>query len=150
MIISFGCDHAAYKLKQLLIAHVTKQGFEVSDRGTFDETSCDYPSFAFAVAKDVAEGKAKFGILLCGTGIGMSIAANKVKGVRCALCGDLFSAQMTRLHNDANLLAIGARVVPEELAVSITDVFLKTEYEGGRHDKRLKLISDYEKGKDNG
>lgn len=146
-MISIGCDHAAFKLKQQIIEHLKSKGFQVRDFGTMDETSCDYPQFALAVAKSVASSEAQYGIVLCGTGIGVSITANKVKGIRCALCGDLFSAQMTRLHNDANVLALGARIISDELALQIVDIFLQTKYEGGRHDKRLKLISDYEEGK---
>ena len=116
----------------------------VKDFGTYSEESCDYPIYGEAVARAVADGEYERGILICGTGIGISISANKVKGIRAALCGDCYSAEMTRRHNDANILAMGARVLGPGLALKIVDTFLNTEFEGGRHARRIALISDIE------
>lgn len=142
--IVLGCDHAALSLKNTVIEHLKKQGYETIDVGTYTEDSCDYPDFGYAAAKKVADGSADKGIVICGTGIGISISANKVKGIRCALCGDLYSAEMTRLHNDANMLAMGARVISPELALQIVDKFLSTPFEGGRHLRRVNKISEIE------
>ena len=142
--IVLGCDHAALSLKNTVIEHLKKQGYETIDVGTYTEDSCDYPDFGYAAAKKVADGSAGKGIVICGTGIGISISANKVKGIRCALCGDLYSAEMTRLHNDANMLAMGARVIAPELALQIVDKFLSTPFEGGRHLRRVNKISEIE------
>lgn len=142
--IVIGCDHAAVKLKNAVIKHLEEKGFDVIDVGTYTEESCDYPDYGYAAAKKVADGEVKRGIVICGTGIGISISANKVKGVRCALCGDLFSAEMTRRHNDANMLAMGARVIDENLALQIVDKFLETPFEGGRHARRVQKMMDIE------
>ena len=143
-MIAIGSDHGGFKLKSEIIKYLTDRGLEYMDFGTHTEDSCDYPVFGELVAKAVAEGQCDRGILICGTGIGISIAANKVKGIRAALCGDCFSAEMARMHNDANILALGARVIGAGLALKITEIFLGTEFEGGRHANRLKLISDIE------
>lgn len=144
-MIAIGSDHGGYALKQQLMKHITDLGLEYKDYGTYSEESCDYPIYAEAVARAVAGGEAERGILICGTGIGMSMAANKIHGIRCALCGDCYSAELTRRHNDANILALGARVLGEGLAEKIMDTFLTTEFEGGRHARRIGLIADLEK-----
>lgn len=145
MKIAIACDHAALKLKNDVIEKLGKEGYEVEDFGIHEQKSVDYPDYALPVAEAVASGKADKGILICGTGIGMSIAANKVKGIRCALCSDTFSAHATREHNDANILAFGERVVGEGLAMDIVDTFLKTPFSGdGRHVKRIAKISAIE------
>ena len=144
-MIAIGSDHGGYALKQQLMKHLTDLGLEYKDYGTYSEESCDYPIYADAVARAVAGGEAERGILICGTGIGMSMAANKIRGIRCALCGDCYSAELTRRHNDANILALGARVLGEGLAEKIMDTFLTTEFEGGRHARRIGLIADLEK-----
>ena len=142
-MIAIGCDHGAFALKQALMKHLDKRGLAYKDFGTYTEDSCDYPIYAKAVAKAVASGECERGILLCGTGIGVSITANKVPGIRAALCGDCFSAEATRLHNDANILCMGARVVGEGLALKIADIFLDTPFsEDERHKRRISLIED--------
>ena len=145
-MIAIGCDHAAYGFKTLIIDHLREKGYELKDFGTFDaEKKVDYPDFAFEVANAVASHECEKGILICGTGIGMSIAANKVKGIRCAHCSDTFSARATRQHNDANILAMGERTLGPGLALDIVDIFLTTEFSGDeRHVRRLQKISDYE------
>ena len=145
MKIAIGCDHAALKLKNDVVEKLRKEGYEVEDFGIYEQKSVDYPDYALPVAEAVASGRADKGILICGTGIGMSIAANKVKGIRCALCSDTFSAHATREHNDANILAFGERVVGEGLAMDIVDTFLKTPFSGDdRHVKRIAKISAIE------
>lgn len=148
-MIAIGSDHAAYGFKTLIIEHLKEKGYEIEDFGTFDaDKKVDYPDYAFKVAEAVALGKCEKGILICGTGIGMSIAANKVKGVRCAHCSDTFSARATRQHNDANILALGERTLGAGLALDIVDVFLETEFSGDeRHIRRIKKISDFEERK---
>lgn len=141
MKIAIGSDHGGYELKQKVIRHLEEQGIVSEDMGCYSKESCDYPVFGQAVATAVAEGKAEKGIVICTTGIGISISANKVPGIRCALCGDTLSAKMTRLHNDANVLAMGAGIIGENLALDITDTFLKTEFSGEeRHQRRINLI----------
>ena len=141
MKISIGCDHGAYDLKETLKNHLTAKGYEVDDEGTYSKDSCDYPVFAHQVANKVAAGDVDFGILCCTTGIGMSIAANKIKGARAALLHDEFSAEMTRRHNNSNLLCIGAKIVEsEEKACRLADIFLSTEFEGGRHERRVNMF----------
>lgn len=145
MKIAIACDHAALKLKNDVVTKLKNEGYEVEDFGIYEQKSVDYPDYALPVAEAVASGKADKGILICGTGIGMSIAANKVKGIRCALCSDTFSAHATREHNDANILAFGERVVGEGLAMDIVDTFLKTPFSGDdRHVKRIAKISAIE------
>ena len=143
--IFIGADSAGYTLKCELIAHLKNSGYEVIDCGTDSDASCHYPLFANAVCENVkANLDSSFGILVCGTGIGMSMCANKHKGIRAALCSDTYSAKMTRQHNDANVLCMGARVIGSELAKRIADEFLRHDFEGGRHQTRLDMMADYE------
>ena len=145
MKIAMGCDHGGYKLKESLKKYLCEKGIEITDFGCYDEKSVDYPHFAAKAARSVAAGENNFGILICSTGIGISIAANKVKGIRAALCGDLHSAEMTRRHNNANVLCLGGHIVTEQIACKIADIFLNTQFEGGeRHERRIKLLSDIE------
>ena len=145
MKISIACDHGAYDLKERLKAHLTGQGHEVIDCGTYSPDSCDYPDFVRPAAQLVADGTCERGVVLCTTGIGVSIVANKVKGVRCALCHETLSAEMTRRHNDANMLAMGAGVTGGNLAERILDVFLTTGFDGGeRHERRLAKVAEME------
>ena len=137
---AIGSDHGGYALKQEIMKHLTERGIEYRDYGTFSTDSCDYPDYGEAVGRAVASGECERGIVVCGTGIGISIAANKVHGVRCALCGDCFSAQMAREHNDANVLALGARVLGPGLALKIVDPSLDAEFQGGRHARRVAKI----------
>ena len=144
-MIALGCDHGGYDLMQEVIAHLEQRGIEYKNFGTYTKDSCDYPEFAHAVAHVVADGECEKGILICGTGIGMSIVANKFKGVRCAHCHDVFSARMTRLHNDANVIAFGERVIGAGLMTDIVDAFLTTEFSNEeRHVRRVQKIKDLE------
>ena len=143
-MIALGSDHGGFALKQEVIKHLEARGLEYKDYGTYSDASCDYPVYGKAVAHAVADGECEKGIIICGTGIGISIAANKVKGIRAALCGDCYSAEFTRRHNDANILAMGARVTGSGLAAKIVDTFLSTEFEGGRHARRVDLIREME------
>ena len=142
-MIAIGCDHAAVELKKEIIKALSEKGFEFKDMGT-DGEPCDYPNMAEAVCGVVTSGECEKGILLCGTGIGMSLAANKFKGIRAAVCGDFFSAKYTRVHNDSNILCLGQRVKGEGLALELVDVFLNSEFEGGRLAIRLQKIADIE------
>lgn len=144
-MIAIGSDHGGIHLKGEVMKYLDEHGLEYKDFGTYSEDSCDYPVYGEAVARAVASGEYDKGILICGTGIGISIAANKVKGIRAALCSDCFSAEMTRMHNDANILAMGERVLGPGLALKIVDIFLNTPFEGGRHAKRVDLITSLEK-----
>ncbi len=137
-------DHGGFALKQELMEHLRARGAEFEDIGTFTPDSCDYPVYAEAAARGVAEGKYEKGILVCGTGIGMSLAANKIPGIRCALLSDCFSAEMSRAHNDANMCSLGGRVVGGELAKRMVDLFLDTPFMGGRHQRRVDLITALE------
>jgi ribose 5-phosphate isomerase B len=142
-MIGIGSDHGGYPLKQEIIKYLDQNNIEYKDYGCYDQSSCDYPVYAKAVANAVVDGVCDKGILICGTGIGISIAANKIKGVRCALCHDCFSAQATREHNDANILAMGARVIGAGLAIKIVDEFLKTEFSNDqRHINRIRQIEE--------
>ena len=143
--ITIGSDHAGYELKLKVIAHLQERGIEAIDVGTYSTDSCDYPDFAHAVCKNVQEGVTELGILVCGTGIGMSMAANKHKGIRAAACSDTFSARLTRLHNDANVLCFGERVVGMGLACDLVDEFIDAEFEGGKHARRVDMITAIEK-----
>ncbi len=140
MKIALGCDHGAYPLKEHLKEYLTAQGHEVVDCGTTSAESCDYPVFGKAAAQKVAQGECRRGIVLCTTGIGISIAANKVPGIRCALCRDLLSAQLCRRHNDANMMALAGGFTGFFEAERMVDAFLTTEFEGGRHQRRVDLI----------
>lgn len=141
MKVSIACDHGAYELKEEVKKYLTSKGYEMVDEGTYSVDSCDYPDFARKAALDVAEGKCEKGIVLCTTGIGVSIVANKVKGIRCALCHNEDCAKMTRLHNDANMIAMGAKYIEPELAKKIADVFLTTEFSGEeKHARRVSKI----------
>lgn len=141
MKISIGCDHGALALKNKVAEHLRQQGHQVTDCGTHTPDSCDYPDFAAAAAREVAEGRCEKGIVLCTTGIGVSIVANKVKGIRCALLSDVLSARMTRLHNDTNMMAMGAGIVGENLALEIVDTWLGTEFSGeSRHQRRIDKV----------
>ena len=140
-MIAIGCDHGGYDLKQRVIKYLEEHDIAVKDVGCYSKESCDYPTFGRAVGKAVADGECEKGIVICTTGIGISISANKVPGVRCALCSDTLSAKMTRLHNDANVLAMGAGIVGENLALDIVETFLNTEFSGEeRHQRRINLI----------
>jgi ribose 5-phosphate isomerase B len=144
-MIAIGSDHGGYALKEHIKAYLTSKGISCMDVGCDSPESCDYPIFGKAVGEAVASGKCEKGIVICTTGIGISISANKVKGVRAALCADSFTAEMTRRHNDSNVLALGAGIVGPNLADRIVDVFLSTEFEGGRHERRVNLMMDIEK-----
>lgn len=137
MKISLGCDHGGLELKNAVKNHLLERGFEVVDCGTNSKDSCDYPDFGAAAARLVGSGECDRGIVICTTGIGISISANKIHGVRCALLSDTVSAHMTRQHNDTNMMALGQGIVGEKLALEIVDIWLDTEFEGGRHQKRI-------------
>ena len=140
MKITIGCDHGALALKETVKKLLLELGHEVEDVGTHTEASVDYPDIVARVCADMTEGRAERGIVLCGTGIGVSIAANKVKGIRCALCGDVYSARMARAHNDANMLALGGRVTGPGLACEIVRAWMAQDFEGGRHARRVGKI----------
>lgn len=140
-MIAIGSDHGGYDLKVQVIAHLKENGYEVKDFGCYDKSSCDYPEFGKAAAQAVADGTCEKGIVICTTGIGISIAANKIKGIRCALCTDSYLAKMTRLHNDANVLALGGAIVGPGLAMEIVDTFLQTPFSGEeKHCRRIGKI----------
>ena len=142
-MIGIGSDHGGFALKEAIKKHLEERGLEYKDYGTYSSASCDYPVYGRAVAKAVAAGECELGILICGTGIGISITANKVPGVRAALCSDCFSAEATRLHNNANILALGARVLGEGLALKIVDTFLDTPFSNDeRHIRRISMIEE--------
>ncbi|TYP58761.1 ribose 5-phosphate isomerase B [Thermosediminibacter litoriperuensis] len=144
MKIAVACDHGGLSLKVEIIKLLEQKGIEYRDLGTFSDDPVDYPDIAITLAEAVARGEHDRGIVICGTGIGVSIAANKVKGIRAALCHDVYSARMSRLHNDANVLAMGARVIGPGLARTIVEEWLETGFEGGRHKRRIDKISSYE------
>ncbi len=144
MNIAIGCDHGGLEHKNAIAEHLKKRGFTVRDFGIFDAQSVDYPDIALPVAQSVAKAENDYGILVCGTGIGMSIAANKVRGIRAAACSDHFSAKYTRLHNNANILCLGGRVIGVGTALELVDLFVDTAFEGGRHQKRVDKITDIE------
>lgn len=142
-MIAIGSDHGGFELKEKVKAHLIEQGMEVQDMGCYEKVSVDYPTFGHAVAKAVAAGEAEKGIVICTTGIGISITANKTAGIRCALCSEPLSAKMTRLHNDANVLAMGAALTGDMMAMEIVDTFLGTAFSGDeRHQRRIDLIED--------
>lgn len=144
-MIALGCDHGGYKLKESIKKHLEKQGISYKDFGTYSEESVDYPKYALAVAESVKSGECENGILCCGTGVGISIAANKVPGVRAAVVGDCFTAQATKEHNNSNIICLGERVVGEGLALLIVDTWLAANFIGGRHEARLSQIEEIEK-----
>ena len=144
-MIAIGCDHGGLALKEEIIAHLKELNYEFNDMGTYDEKSIDYPDIAKKVCAEIIENRASLGILVCGTGIGMSICANKIKGIRAAQCTDTFSAKMTRRHNNSNVLTLGGRILGPELAKEIVDAFLTNEFEGGRHQTRIDKILELEK-----
>ena len=145
-MIALGCDHAGFPLMAHIKALLDQMGLEYKDFGTYTSDSCDYPVYAQRAAQAVASGECERGILCCGTGIGISIAANKVPGIRCVVCSDCYSAKMSRVHNDANMLALGARVVGEANAKMIAEIWLTTEFAGGYHQPRLDMIAATERG----
>ena len=138
--IAIGCDHIGFELKTHIIEHLQSKGYGIKDFGTHSTERTDYPLFAKAVADAVTKGECEKGILVCGTGVGISIAANKVKGVRAVVCSEPYSALLSRAHNDTNILALGARVVGRDLALMITDIWLGGKFEGGRHQRRVDMI----------
>lgn len=142
MKIAIGSDHAGYELKEFLKSHLEKEGHEVVDEGTHSADSTDYPPYAHAVSEGVARGDSRLGIVICGSGNGVAMSANKHRGIRCALCWTPEIAELARQHNDANVLALPSRFVSREVAREMTDTFLKTEFEGGRHERRVKKISE--------
>lgn len=148
MKVALGADHGGFELKETIRRHLETQGIEVQDLGTHSKDSVDYPKYGFAVGSAIIKEKADLGIVVCGTGLGISMAANKIPGIRAAVCSETFSARMAREHNNANILALGARVIGVGLALDIVDVFLKTEFTGGRHALRVNLISDIERGEE--
>lgn len=145
-MISIGCDHGGFELKNEIIKHFEASGIDFCDVGCFSADSVDYPEIAMKVCSQIKSGDARLGILVCGTGIGMSIAANKVDGIRAACCSDTFSARLTRMHNDANVLCIGGRVVGSGLALDLVDNFINTDFEGGRHERRVNMLAAIEQG----
>ena len=146
MKIAIACDHSALDLKKEVKNLLAGRGLECEDFGTYTADSCHYPIYGARAAQAVADGKCDLGIVICGTGIGMSMVANKVKGIRCALCSDTYSAKMTRIHNNSNMLALGARVIGVELAKEIVNAWLDAEFEGGRHQVRIDMITALENG----
>lgn len=143
-MIALGSDHGGFALKEEIMKHLDEKGIAYKDFGTYSQDSCDYPVYGEMVGKAVVSGECESGIVICGTGIGISIAANKVHGVRAALCHDCYSAEYTRRHNNANVLALGGRVIGAGHALKIVDIFLDTDFEGGRHARRVELISKIE------
>lgn len=146
MKIAIGCDHIGYPLKLHMVDYLREMGYDVMDEGTDSQERCDYPVYGYRVALDVAEGKAERGILICGTGVGISLAANKVPGIRAAVCSEAYTAALSRAHNNANIVAFGARVIGEAVAEQIVDAFLSTAYEAGRHQKRIDMLTEIERG----
>ena len=146
MRVALGADHGGYELKEAIRTHLEAQGFEVYDLGTHSTDSVDYPKYGFLVGDSIIKGEADLGIVVCGTGQGIAMAANKMPGIRAAVCTETFSARMAREHNNANVLSLGGRVIGVGLALDIVDLFLKTEFSGGRHANRINLISNIERG----
>ena len=143
--LAIGCDHGGLELKNAIKEHLETRGIKVVDYGIYEQKSVDYPEIAFKVSNAIVSGESRLGILVCGTGIGMSLAANKVKGIRAAACSETFSAKYTRLHNDSQILCLGGRVVGVGLALEMVDLFVDTEFEGGRHQRRVDAVMDIEK-----
>ncbi len=144
-MIAIGCDHGAFELKNSIIEYFKEKGIEYKDFGIYEQKSVNYPEIAKVVCDSVVSGESRLAILCCGTGIGMSIAANKIKGIRAAACSETFSAKYTRLHNNSNVLCLGGRVIGPGVALEMVDLFLNTEFEGGRHETRVNMIMDLEK-----
>lgn len=144
MKIAIGCDHGGFEHKEAILAHLKERGFSVQDFGIYECVSVDYPQIALKVANSVSKGENELGILVCGTGIGMSLAANKVKGIRAAAVSEHFSAKYTRLHNNSNILCLGGRVIGVGTALELVDLFVDTKFEGGRHQKRVDMITAIE------
>lgn len=144
MKIAIGCDHTAIDLKETIKKHLQDKGHEVEDVGTYSKESCDYPLYGFKVADKIKNGEAERGVLICGTGVGISLAANKVKGIRAVVCSEPYTAKMARMHNNAQIVAMGARVVSDGLATDIVDAFMNAEFEGGRHQRRVDILSRIE------
>lgn len=145
MKIAIGCDHGGLEHKNAIAEHLKHRGFEITDFGIYEQTSVDYPDIALPLCESITGGLCELGILVCGTGIGMSMAANKVKGIRAAACSEHFSAKYTRLHNNANVLCLGGRVIGVGTAIELADIFVDTAFEGGRHQKRVDKITEIEK-----
>lgn len=145
-MIAVGCDHGGLDIKNAVIAYLKEQNIDYTDFGTYTADSVDYPAYAYKVASSVSSGESELGIICCGTGIGVSIAANKVKGIRAAVCTDEYCTEMTRRHNNANILCMGGRVLDSERAVKLADIFLHTPFDGDRHSKRVNMITDIENG----
>ena len=142
MKIAIGCDHGGLEHKNAIVEHLKNRGFEIKDSGIYENHAVDYPDIAVKVCADVTSGECELGILVCGTGVGMSIAANKVKGIRAAAVSEHFSAKYTRLHNNSNILCLGGRVIDCAKAVELANIFINTEFEGGRHEKRVAMLED--------
>ncbi len=145
MKIAVGCDHGGLEHKNAIAEHLKSEGFEVEDFGIYENKSVDYPEIALKVTNSIKNGENELGILVCGTGIGMSLAANKVNGIRAAACSEHFSAKYTRLHNNSNILCLGGRVIGIGTALELCDIFVNTEFEGGRHQRRIDMITEIEK-----
>jgi len=145
-MIALGSDHAGYDLKEVVKAHLDERGLKYKDYGTYDTSRCDYPVYGFKAAQAVSSGECDRGIICCGSGVGISIAANKVKGIRCVVCSEPYSAMMSRRHNDTNMLSMGSRIVGTELAKMIMDCWLDGEFEGGRHADRVAIFTKIEEG----
>lgn len=144
MKIAIGCDHGGLAHKNAIAEHLKERGFEVTDFGIYEQVSVDYPVIAEKVCQSIVSGENEMGILVCGTGIGMSLAANKIKGIRAAVLSDHFSAKYTRLHNNSNVLCLGGRVIGEGTAIELADIFVDTQFEGGRHQRRVDMITEIE------
>jgi len=144
MKIAIGCDHGGFEHKNAILEHLKSRGFEVIDYGIYEQISVDYPQIAIKVAESITSKETELGVLICGTGIGMSLAANKIKGIRAAACSEHFSAKYTRLHNNSNILCLGGRVIGVGTAIELVDLFVNTAFEGGRHQRRIDLITEIE------
>ena len=144
MKIAIGCDHGGLEHKNAILEHLKSRGFEVIDYGIYEQISVDYPQIAIKVAESITSKETELGVLICGTGIGMSLAANKIKGIRAAACSEHFSAKYTRLHNNSNILCLGGRVMGVGTAIELVDLFVNTAFEGGRHQRRIDLITEIE------
>lgn len=146
MRVALGSDHGGYELKVVVLKYLEAQGLKVQDFGTYSADPVDYPQYGFSVGSAIIKGEADLGIVICGTGQGMAMAANKIPGIRAAVCSETYSARMAREHNNANVLSLGARVIGAGLALDVVDIFLKTEFLGGKHARRVDLISEIERG----